>query len=147
MSFKKPLSIKKKKMRTIRGLFLAFALGMMGCAGTPTQSICNRPHVQPTHYATVQQVQSALNDKSKDRVVFLLFGADWCKPCLKLKSLLKQGDSFNKALHLNTDETWAFVLSRRLGVQGLPTLVVFKGGQPVEMITDLNKIVMKLLIH
>ena len=134
-------------MRIIRGLFLAFALGMMGCASTSTHSICNRPHVQPTHYSTAKQVQSALSDKNKDRVVFLLFGADWCEPCIKVKRLLKQGSSFDKAMHLNADETWVFILSRRLGIEALPTLVIFKGGQPVDAIVDPNKIVMKLLIH
>ena len=135
------------KFHVLRSILLATILCFVGCAGTNTQLVCKREHVKKTHYASVKQVEAALNDKNKERLVFLLFGADWCKPCFKVKKLLKQGDSFDKALHLNVDETWAFVLSRRLGVQGLPTLVVFKGGQPIKLIADPNKIIMKLLIH
>ena len=131
----------------LQSIVLIISLCFVGCTSSHTQVICKREHVKQTHYTSAKQVQAALNDKDKEKIVLLLFGADWCLACKKLNKLLKQGSSFNKALHLNIDETWAFVLSRRLEVVGIPALIVFKGGQPTEAIIDPNKIIMKLLIH
>ena len=129
----------------MKKFLLALLMLIPSCAAAPVT--CDRPHIEKTHYAPGKQVQAALESQDKDKVVYLIFAADWCPACAKLKTLVEQANAMSKVLFLNTDETWAFVLSRQLGVQGLPTMVIFKGGQPVEAMTDLNKIVMHLLIH
>ena len=60
---------------------------------------------------------------------FLVFGAPWCAPCTKLKKLLLKEGATKNVFYLNIDETWAFLLSRSMGAEGLPSMVVVDGAE------------------
>jgi thioredoxin 1 len=67
------------------------------------------------------------------------FWAPWCGPCRMLAPILEEaavevGDAIRVA-KLNTDEDpkWAM----QYGIQGIPTLIVFKNGQPVDRVIGL----------
>ena len=122
---------------------IAIFFVISSCAST--NQACKLQHVEKSHYATFENVEKALENKGK--VSFLLFGADWCPSCKKLKELLKEDNSLEKALHINIDETWAFVLSRRLGIKLVPALVIFKNGKLSKVITDPNRILLKIIIQ
>ncbi|WJH32185.1 thioredoxin family protein [Paenibacillus sp. CC-CFT747] len=68
------------------------------------------------------------------------FGAPWCPPCRALLPVLEQlGDEFAgqlNVLQLNVDETPE--LSARFGVLSMPTVILFKNGQPVEKLVGLR---------
>jgi len=62
------------------------------------------------------------------------FYADWCGPCKRMEPVLeKVSQAFDgkvKVVKLNSDENQD--LSQKYQVRGLPTLIVFRGGQEVD---------------
>ncbi|MCL4559917.1 MAG: thioredoxin family protein [Chloroflexi bacterium] len=84
--------------------------------------------------------------------VLLEFGAEWCGPCKMLEPVLKQlaqeWDSKLRLAKIDADQSVQIVM--RYGVMGLPTLILFIGGQPRERIsgyTSREKIAGKLKPH
>ncbi|MEC9144641.1 MAG: thioredoxin [Pseudomonadota bacterium] len=78
--------------------------------------------------------QQYLIDESFNRPVVVDFWADWCAPCKQLMPLLeKLADEYAGAFLLakiNADEQQG--ISQQLGGRSLPTVMVFKDGQPVD---------------
>ncbi|MDI7276327.1 MAG: thioredoxin [Anaerolineae bacterium] len=64
------------------------------------------------------------------------FWAAWCGPCRMIAPVVKEIASEQagvlKVTKLDVDQNPA--VATRFGVQSIPTLIVFKGGQPVERI-------------
>jgi putative thioredoxin len=78
--------------------------------------------------------QQYLIDESFNRPVVVDFWADWCAPCKQLMPLLEKlaveyAGAFLLA-KINADEQQG--ISQQLGVRSLPTVMVFKDGQPVD---------------
>ena len=62
--------------------------------------------------------------------VLLDFYADWCAPCRMLGPVLEQianDQDEIKVVKVNVDE--AGELAQQYGIRGIPTLMIFKGGQ------------------
>src|SRR5207302_8760627 len=69
-----------------------------------------------------------------DKPVLVDFWAPWCAPCRMVSPVLaeianERQDSL-KVVKVNIDENQEYAL--RLGVMSVPTMVVFKDGQPVD---------------
>ena len=73
---------------------------------------------------------------SSDQPVLVDFWAPWCGPCKMLAPVVEKvaaaHDGRVKFVKLNTDENPS--LSGEYQVQGLPCLILFKGGKPVDRI-------------
>jgi thioredoxin 1 len=71
-----------------------------------------------------------------DRTVLVDFRAPWCGPCKALGPVLSEiageRDSEVKVVKINIDDNQEYAF--KLGVMSIPTLVVFKDGQPVDKI-------------
>ena len=84
--------------------------------------------------ATTANFDQTVIDKSFDQPVLVDFWAEWCAPCKVLMPLLQQiTESYQGELLLakvNCDIEQDIVA--RFGIRSLPTVVLFKDGQPVD---------------
>jgi putative thioredoxin len=78
--------------------------------------------------------QEYLVDESFKRIVLVDFWADWCEPCKSLMPVLEklanEYDGQFLLAKVNADEMQ--MIATQLGVRSLPTVLVFKDGQPVD---------------
>ena len=82
------------------------------------------------HVKTVEEFKEIIAKGT----VLIDFFATWCGPCRMLSPILEEIDeekSFNGTIaKVDTDELGA--IAGAFGIQSIPTLILFKDGQPVK---------------
>ncbi len=68
------------------------------------------------------------------------FGAEWCQPCKRLDPILEElaGVWQGKAAIVRVDVETAPDITMQYQIMNLPTVMLFKGGQPVQSISGLQ---------
>jgi thioredoxin 1 len=91
----------------------------------------------------IQTVTSDTFDKAvlkSDKPVLVDLWAAWCTPCIAMEptieAVAKEFDGKLQVAKLNVDENAE--LAQSLGVMSIPTLMIFKNGQPVERVIGLT---------
>ena len=85
---------------------------------------------------TDNSFQAEVIDASKAQPVMVDFWADWCRPCHMLAPTVAEIASEYagkpKVVKLNVDENMN--AAGRFNIRGIPTLLIFKGGQVADQI-------------
>jgi len=85
---------------------------------------------------TDKDFQTEVVEASKSQPVMVDFWADWCRPCHMLAptvdEIARQYSGKLKVVKLNVDENNNAAF--QFNIRGIPTLLVFKGGQVVDQL-------------
>ena len=128
--------------------FLALLLLFSFSCGNPQQKSLQERE-QP-RYATAQQVKKALDDQFEGRskkAIHVIFSTNWCPSCKHLRKLLRDAKIENQIIFVDVDRTWAFLFSKQIGINGIPTLAIIKSDKTIETRDDINKILVYLLAN
>ena len=98
----------------------------------PMESIS--PYIQDVSAADFQQ---AVLQKSHDVPVVVDFWAEWCQPCKTLGPRLEKmaAESEGSFILAKVDVDTNQELAAQFNVQGIPTVIGFRGGAPVDQFT------------
>ncbi|MFA7331825.1 MAG: thioredoxin [Candidatus Delongbacteria bacterium] len=84
--------------------------------------------------------QGSFQSTIDDGLTLVDFWAEWCGPCRMLAPVLEkvaaQPELGAKIGKVNVDENQA--LAARFNVRGIPTMILFKSGQPVDQLVGLT---------
>jgi thioredoxin 1 len=90
---------------------------------------------RPVHVESESHLQELVADHD---VVLVDFWAEWCGPCKMLEPTIEALATETDALMAKVDIDEHQALAQQYRVQGVPTLYLFKNGEPVEQMVGVQ---------
>ncbi len=90
------------------------------------------------HHVSDDELDELL--ESSDMPVMVDFWAPWCAPCHMITPVLESiardydGKALVAKINVDDHQGWA----SRLGVRGIPTIAIFRGGKPVNQLVGVR---------
>lgn len=83
-------------------------------------------------HATAEQLKTML---SENKIVLVDFFATWCGPCKMIAPLIEQvsEEYAGKAVVVKIDVDEEPELAAQYGIESIPTVILFKDGQPINV--------------
>ncbi len=93
------------------------------------------------HQFTKESFSSEVIEASKTQPVLVDFFATWCGPCQAQGPIVDEvaTDFAGKAVVGKLDTDQAIEIARQYGVMSIPTLIVFRNGEPAERFTGVQE--------
>ena len=127
-------------------VLLLLILFVVGCSGLPTKAT-QEQNTCISNTLTMDDFISKINDqktKSPGSKIYTFFVANKCKDCPLLEDAVQKMSLDGEVIFLNIELTWAFLISHRLGIRGVPSMVVFVNSEPIIGQTGANNILQVL---
>ena len=77
----------------------------------------------------------------------VIFGAPWCKACMKLRKAINQANLKEKVYYVNIDEPWARDVATSIKLKQIPIMFLLEDGKAKLAKLGPSEIVMWLLIN
>ncbi len=74
------------------------------------------------------------DESIKDKICLVKFTAEWCGPCKSVAPALSKVSTETGVVVYEVDSDSETKLSERFGIRGLPTILGFKDGKPVDQV-------------
>ncbi len=90
-------------------------------------------------YVTVTDKNFGEQVLQADKPVIVDFWAPWCTPCLRMAPTFEKlaGEYAGKVTFAKMDTDENPQTQIRLGIQGIPTMIIFRGGKEVDRVVGL----------
>ena len=97
-------------------------------------------------WTSYEELVSAIDNEEES---YVLFAAEWCKPCVKLLKIARQEGWMDKIHVINTDLPWVQFLMKETRTKDIPTLFVLGDGglETKKVLSGPNAIITYLVVH
>ena len=97
----------------------------------------NTPWISLSEFAEISEKEDCV----------IVIAAPWCKPCEKLRFLIKQAEIKEPIYFLNLEEPWVKQIAMEIGIKSIPVMFNVKQGKAAIAEFGPDKIIMWLLIN
>lgn len=141
-------------MSYFRVILVIIALTLPGCFKQPTYKESPNTSLTVTYNGKEVHRRNArwvsLNEftqlESKPSAI-IIFGADWCEACNKLRAAISQANLKQKVYYVNIDEPWVRSIIISTGIKQIPIMFYLVNGKAHMAKLGPNEIIMWLLIN
>jgi thioredoxin 1 len=109
---------------------------MRDLMNSPEDSETTASPSEPVHVDGAEELQQVATDHD---VVLVDFYADWCGPCQMIAPVVEDLAAETPATVAKVDIDANQALAQQYSVRGVPTLILFADGEPVEQLVGMQQ--------